>query len=81
MVMIPETHLTQPSFSGAATTASRLGQPDLAIATLNDFVQVRCFHSQAITHLTLTLICFFQAGSMVASLNPSVPVIADADTG
>jgi hypothetical protein len=27
--------------SGAATTASRLGQPDLAIATLNDFVQVR----------------------------------------
>lgn len=28
-------------FSGAATTASRLGQPDLAIATLNDFVQVR----------------------------------------
>ncbi|KIJ56256.1 hypothetical protein M422DRAFT_73142 [Sphaerobolus stellatus SS14] len=25
--------------SGAATTASRLGQPDLAIATLNDFVQ------------------------------------------
>lgn len=26
--------------SGAATTASRLGQPDLAIATLNDFVQV-----------------------------------------
>lgn len=29
------------SSSGAATTASRLGQPDLAIATLNDFVQVR----------------------------------------
>jgi 2-methylisocitrate lyase-like PEP mutase family enzyme len=26
--------------SGAATTASRLGMPDLAIATLNDFVQV-----------------------------------------
>jgi len=26
--------------SGAATTASRLGQPDLALATLNDFVQV-----------------------------------------
>jgi hypothetical protein len=26
--------------SGAATTASRLGQPDLAIATLNDFVGV-----------------------------------------
>ncbi|KAF5345194.1 hypothetical protein D9758_009712 [Tetrapyrgos nigripes] len=46
--------------SGAATTASRLGGPDLAIATLNDFVQ---------------------AGAMVSSLNPSVPVIADADTG
>lgn len=27
-------------FSGAATTASRLGAPDLAIATLNDFVGV-----------------------------------------
>lgn len=25
--------------SGAATTASRLGQPDLAIATLNDFAE------------------------------------------
>ena len=46
--------------SGAATTASRLGGPDLAIATLNDFVQ---------------------AGQMVASLDPSTPVIADADTG
>ncbi|KAF5354685.1 hypothetical protein D9756_005490 [Leucocoprinus leucothites] len=46
--------------SGAATTASRMGQPDLAIATLNDFVE---------------------AGNMVASLDPRVPVIADADTG
>lgn len=46
--------------SGAATTASRLGQPDLAIATLNDFVD---------------------AGSMVASIDPTTPVIADADTG
>ncbi|EKM81154.1 hypothetical protein AGABI1DRAFT_112846 [Agaricus bisporus var. burnettii JB137-S8] len=46
--------------SGAATTASRLGQPDLAIATLNDFVE---------------------AGNMVSSLDPRVPVIADADTG
>jgi len=46
--------------SGAATTASRLGQPDLAIATLNDFVE---------------------AGQMVSSLDPSMPVIADADTG
>ncbi|KAJ6631543.1 oxaloacetate acetylhydrolase [Mycena sp. CBHHK59/15] len=46
--------------SGAATTASRLGQPDLAIATLNDFVG---------------------AAEMVCSLDPTVPVIADADTG
>lgn len=46
--------------SGAATTASRLGQPDLAIATLNDFVQ---------------------SAQMVCSLNPEMPVIADADTG
>lgn len=46
--------------SGAATTASRLGMPDLAIATLNDFVE---------------------AGAMHASLDPTVPVIADADTG
>ncbi|TEB30285.1 Phosphoenolpyruvate/pyruvate domain-containing protein [Coprinellus micaceus] len=46
--------------SGAATTASRLGQPDLAIATLNDFVG---------------------AAQMVTSLDPTVPVIADADTG
>lgn len=34
--------------------------PDLAIATLNDFVE---------------------AGAMHASLDPTVPVIADADTG
>ncbi|KAG5637724.1 hypothetical protein H0H81_003434 [Sphagnurus paluster] len=47
-------------FSGAATTASRLGQPDLAIATLNDFVD---------------------AASMVCSIDPTMPVIADADTG
>ncbi|KAA1470387.1 phosphoenolpyruvate pyruvate domain-containing protein [Dentipellis sp. KUC8613] len=46
--------------SGAATTASRLGQPDLAIATLNDFVQ---------------------SAQMVCSLDPTTPVIADADTG
>ncbi|KAF8952517.1 oxaloacetate acetylhydrolase [Flammula alnicola] len=46
--------------SGAATTASRLGQPDLAIATMNDFVQ---------------------SAQMVCSLDPTVPVIADADTG
>ncbi|KAJ7776413.1 oxaloacetate acetylhydrolase [Mycena metata] len=46
--------------SGAATTASRLGQPDLAIATLNDFSA---------------------AAEMVCSLEPTMPVIADADTG
>ncbi|KAF5321046.1 hypothetical protein D9619_001672 [Psilocybe cf. subviscida] len=46
--------------SGASTTASRLGQPDLAIATLNDFVG---------------------AAQMVCSINPTMPVIADADTG
>ncbi|TFY72153.1 hypothetical protein EVG20_g845 [Dentipellis fragilis] len=46
--------------SGAATTASRLGQPDLAIATLNDFVQ---------------------SAQMICSLDPTTPVIADADTG
>lgn len=46
--------------SGAATTASRLGQPDVAIATMNDFVG---------------------AAQMVCSIDPSMPVIADADTG
>ncbi|KAK7042579.1 phosphoenolpyruvate pyruvate domain-containing protein [Favolaschia claudopus] len=46
--------------SGAATTASRLGQPDLAIATLNDFTE---------------------AAEMVCSIDPTMPVIADADTG
>ncbi|KAF8495345.1 Pyruvate/Phosphoenolpyruvate kinase-like domain-containing protein [Gautieria morchelliformis] len=51
--------------SGAATTASRLGQPDLAIATLNDFVQRR-------NH---------QSAQMVTSLSPTTPLIADADTG
>ncbi|KAJ8472772.1 hypothetical protein ONZ45_g16534 [Pleurotus djamor] len=46
--------------SGAATTASRLGQPDLAIATMNDFVE---------------------SAQMVCSIDPTCPVIADADTG
>ncbi|EJD53670.1 oxaloacetate acetylhydrolase [Auricularia subglabra TFB-10046 SS5] len=46
--------------SGAATTASRLGMPDLAIATLNDFAE---------------------SAAMVTNLDPSVPLIADADTG
>ena len=37
--------------SGAATTASRLGQPDLAIATMNDFVGVLKFNlEQTITN-------------------------------
>jgi len=36
--------------SGAATTASMLGQPDLAIATQNDFIQVgkSLFFSEAV---------------------------------
>ena len=38
-------------YSGAATTASRLGQPDVAIATLNDFVGV----STVAIFLTLNL--------------------------
>ncbi|KIK67558.1 hypothetical protein GYMLUDRAFT_37714 [Collybiopsis luxurians FD-317 M1] len=46
--------------SGAAVTASRLGQPDLAMATLNDFVE---------------------AARINCSIDPSVPVVADADTG
>ncbi|KAJ6612030.1 Pyruvate/Phosphoenolpyruvate kinase-like domain-containing protein [Mycena sp. CBHHK59/15] len=46
--------------SGAATTASRLGQPDLAIASLNDFCE---------------------AAEMVCGIDPTMPVIADADTG
>ncbi|KAG6920222.1 hypothetical protein DXG01_004991 [Tephrocybe rancida] len=54
------TACTKAAISGAATTASRLGQPDLAIATLNDFVD---------------------AASMVCSIDPTLPVIADADTG
>ncbi|KXN83974.1 Carboxyvinyl-carboxyphosphonate phosphorylmutase [Leucoagaricus sp. SymC.cos] len=49
--------------SGAATTASMLGQPDLAIATQNDFVQRA------------------KNATMLASLNPNVPLICDADTG
>ncbi|KAL0953965.1 hypothetical protein HGRIS_005125 [Hohenbuehelia grisea] len=52
--------LARPGLFGAATTASRLGQPDLAIATMNDFVE---------------------AGKVFASIDPSTPVIADADTG
>ena len=46
--------------SGAATTASRLGLPDLGFAGLTEFVT---------------------NGGMIASLDPTVPLIADADTG
>src|SRR6202046_5217073 len=56
----PLLRLTYLVYSGAATTASRLCQPDLAISTLNDFVQ---------------------SAEMVCSLDPTCPVIADADTG
>ena len=42
------------------TTASRLGLPDLAFATVDDFRSV---------------------GEMIANLDPSVPIIVDADTG
>ncbi|OAP65551.1 hypothetical protein AYL99_01523 [Fonsecaea erecta] len=46
--------------TGAGTAASRLGEPDLGLATMNDMVA--------------------NAG-MISSLDRSVPVIADADTG
>jgi 2-methylisocitrate lyase-like PEP mutase family enzyme len=46
--------------SGAMTTASKLGLPDLAFASLNDFAA---------------------NGEMIANLDLSVPLIADADTG
>lgn len=46
--------------TGAGTCASKLGQPDLGFATLNDMRE----HAE-----------------MIANLNPSVPLVADADTG
>ncbi|KAJ9144997.1 Carboxyphosphonoenolpyruvate mutase [Pleurostoma richardsiae] len=46
--------------TGAGTTASRLGMPDLGVITLNDMRDT---------------------AGMLASLDPTVPVIADADTG
>ena len=52
--------------------------PDLAIATLNDFVQVST-NSDLI--LIAVLITVMQSAQMVCSLDPTVPVIADADTG
>ena len=69
--------------SGAATTASRLGQPDLAIATLNDFVQVS-FQTPVPSQphwLTHAISPVKQSAQMVCSLDPTCPVIADADTG
>ncbi|KAL1961681.1 hypothetical protein VTN77DRAFT_1319 [Rasamsonia byssochlamydoides] len=46
--------------TGAGTTMSRLGMPDLGVATLNDMRD---------------------NAAMIAGLDPSVPLIADADTG
>ncbi|KAH8895569.1 oxaloacetase-like protein [Thozetella sp. PMI_491] len=46
--------------TGAGTSASRLGQADLAFASLNDMRE----HAE-----------------MIANLDPTVPLIADADTG
>lgn len=46
--------------TGAGTAASRLGMPDLGIATLNDMLD---------------------NAAMIASLDRTVPLIADADTG
>ncbi|KIW69082.1 hypothetical protein PV04_04980 [Phialophora macrospora] len=46
--------------TGAGTCASKLGQPDLGLATLNDMRE----HAE-----------------MIANLNPTIPLIADADTG
>ncbi|KAK5996402.1 2,3-dimethylmalate lyase [Cladobotryum mycophilum] len=46
--------------TGAGMTMSRLGMPDLGVATLNDMRD---------------------SAAMIASLDPSVPLIADADTG
>lgn len=57
-----------------------MGQPDLAIATLNDFVEVS-FSSEEWNIMSIFWLIRAQAGNMVASLNPRIPVIADADTG
>lgn len=46
--------------TGAGTCASKLGQPDLGFASLNDMRE----HAE-----------------MIASLDPSIPLVADADTG
>ncbi|KAJ5587976.1 Pyruvate/Phosphoenolpyruvate kinase-like domain-containing protein [Penicillium hispanicum] len=46
--------------TGSGTSVSRLGMPDLGLATLNDMRD---------------------NASLIASLDPSIPLIADADTG
>lgn len=46
--------------TGAGTTASRLGQADLGVITLNEMRET---------------------AGMIANLDNSTPVIADADTG
>ena len=46
--------------TGAGTTMSRLGMPDLGIATLNDMRE---------------------NAAMIAGLDRTVPLVADADTG
>ncbi|MBE3043916.1 isocitrate lyase/PEP mutase family protein [Candidatus Bathyarchaeota archaeon] len=56
----PLTLFPPRSQTGAGTCASKLGQPDLGLATLNDMRE----HAE-----------------MIANLDPSVPLIADADTG
>ena len=47
-------------YKGAGTSASRIGQPDLALLTLTEM---------------------YQNAAMIAGLDPSTPLIADADTG
>ena len=80
--MLPSDLFLLSDTSGAATTASRLGHPDLAIATMNDFVEVDKFIAFSSYDRSLTLgIRTRKVATMVCSLNPSVPVIADADTG
>lgn len=52
--------------------------PDLAIATMNDFVQVS---TNTLSPSSLFLTSIPQSAQMVCSLDPTTPVIADADTG
>lgn len=59
MISVSTPNILLPK-TGAGTCASKLGQPDLGLATLNDMRE----HAE-----------------MIANLNTSVPLIADADTG